>query len=60
MSSEDKKISEVLNFIFVDIDEDMKNWWIATFDEIRDILPENLKSVKSEDVLNKLSLIVGK
>ncbi len=58
MSDGEKKISEVLNLFFVDIDEDMKNWWIATFDEIRDILPENLKSVKSEDILNKLSLMV--
>ena len=50
---------KVLQFLFEE-DQEKEAWWIATFDELKDILPENLKTVPSKDVVDKLRFIITK
>lgn len=49
----------VLHFIFDEAwNEDMKNWWISNIDEFKDILPEDLQKVKSEEVVDSLRQVI--
>lgn len=50
---------KVLQFLFQDNPE-MEDWWVATFDELKDILPENLKSVPSKEVVDELRRLIKK
>lgn len=38
--------------------KEMEDWWLATFDELKDILPENLKTVPSKDVVEELRRLI--
>ncbi len=48
---------EVLQVLFQE-NQEMEDWWIATFDELKDILPENLKFVQSKDVVAELKRLI--
>lgn len=48
---------KVLEFLFQNNSE-MEDWWVATFDELKDILPENLKSIPSKDVVEELKRLI--
>ncbi len=49
--------TQVLQVLFQE-NQEMEDWWIATFDELKDILPENLKSVQSKDVVAELKRLI--
>lgn len=50
---------KVLQFLFQE-NQEMEGWWVATFDELKDILPEDLKSVPSKDVVEELRRFIKK